>query len=90
MTGGGASAQPTFTADIVRILGNAQEQANRAGDAFVAQDRVLVALAGSEGDAGRALRVAGAEPDKREIAIAQIRKGRTVNSQNAEDSFDAL
>jgi ATP-dependent Clp protease ATP-binding subunit ClpB len=90
VTGGGASAQPTFTADIVRILGNAQEQANRAGDAFVAQDRVLVALAGSEGDAGRALRVAGAEPDKLEKAIAQIRKGRTVNSQNAEDSFDAL
>ena len=54
VTGGGASAQPSFTADIVRILGNAQEQANRAGDAFVAQDRVLVALAGSEGDAGRA------------------------------------
>jgi ATP-dependent Clp protease ATP-binding subunit ClpB len=49
-----------------------------------------VALAGSEGDAGRALRVAGAEPDKLEKAIAQIRKGRTVNSQNAEDSFDAL
>ncbi|MCA3350436.1 MAG: ATP-dependent chaperone ClpB [Roseomonas sp.] len=90
VTGGGASAQPSFTADIVRILGNAQEQANRAGDAFVAQDRVLVALAGSEGDAGRALRVAGAEPDKLEKAIAQIRKGRTVNSQNAEDSFDAL
>jgi len=90
VTGGGASAQPSFTADIVRILGNAQEQANRAGDAFVAQDRVLVALAGSEGDAGRALRLAGAEPDKLEKAIAQIRKGRTVNSQSAEDSFDAL
>ena len=73
VTGGGASAQPSFTADIVRILGNAQEQANRAGDAFVAQDRVLVALAGSEGDAGRALRLAGAEPDKLEKAIAQIR-----------------
>jgi len=90
VTGGGAAAQPSFTADIVRILGNAQEQANRAGDAFVAQDRVLVALAGSEGDAGRALRGAGAEPEKLEKAIGQIRKGRTVNSQNAEDSFDAL
>jgi len=90
VTGGGASGQPTFSADIVRILSNAQEQANRAGDAFVAQDRVLVALAGSEGDAGRALRVAGAEPDKLEKAIAQIRKGRTMNSQNAEDIFDAL
>jgi ATP-dependent Clp protease ATP-binding subunit ClpB len=90
VTGGGAAAQPSFTADIVRILGNAQEQANRAGDAFVAQDRVLVALASSEGDAGRALRIAGAEPEKLEKAIAQIRKGRTVQSQNAEDSFDAL
>ncbi|MBR0680347.1 ATP-dependent chaperone ClpB [Roseomonas eburnea] len=87
---GGGAGQPQFTPDIVRVLDAAQQQATRAGDEFVAQDRLLVALAASEGDAGRALREAGADPQRLEKAVADLRKGRTVNSQNAEESFDAL
>jgi ATP-dependent Clp protease ATP-binding subunit ClpB len=87
---GGGAGQPQFTPDIVRVLDAAQQQAQRAGDEYVAQDRLLVALAASEGDAGRALRDAGADPQRLEKAVADLRKGRTVNSQNAEQSFDAL
>jgi ATP-dependent Clp protease ATP-binding subunit ClpB len=87
---GGGAGQPGFTPDIVRVLDAAQQQAQRMGDAFVAQDRLLVALAASEGDAGRALREAGADAQRLEKAVADLRKGRTVGSQNAEESFDAL
>jgi len=87
---GGGAGQPGFTPDIVRVLDAAQQQATRSGDAFVAQDRLLVALAASEGDAGRALREAGADAQRLEKAVVDLRKGRTVNSQNAEESFDAL
>jgi ATP-dependent Clp protease ATP-binding subunit ClpB len=87
---GGGAGQPQFTPDIVRVLDAAQQQAQRAGDEYVAQDRLLVALAASDGDAGRALREAGADPQRLEKAVADLRKGRTVNSQNAEQSFDAL
>ena len=87
---GGGAGQPQFTPDIVRVLDAAQQQAMRAGDEYVAQDRLLVALAASEGEAGRALREAGADPQRLEKAVADLRKGRTVNSQNAEESFDAL
>src|SRR4029453_10368431 len=40
--------------------------------------------------AGRALRGAGADAQRLEAAVADLRKGRTVSSQNAEESFDAL
>src|SRR5882757_4077303 len=57
---GGGAGQPQITPDLVRILDAAQQAAQKAGDAYVAQDRVLVALAGAEGGAARALRGAGA------------------------------
>ena len=47
MPGGGAG-QPQFTPDIVRVLDAAQQQAQKAGDEYVAQDRLLVALAASD------------------------------------------
>ena len=87
---GGGAGQPQFTPDVVRVLDAAQQQATRAGDEFVAQDRLLVALAASETPAGRALRGAGADAQRLEAAVADLRKGRTVNSQNAEEGFDAL
>jgi ATP-dependent Clp protease ATP-binding subunit ClpB len=72
------------------VLDAAQQMAQRAGDEFVAQDRLLQGLAASDTPAGRALRAAGADPQRLEKAVADLRKGRTVNSQNAEDQFDAL
>ncbi len=87
---GGGAGQPQFTPDIVRVLDAAQQQATKAGDQFVAQDRLLVALAASEGETGRAFRDAGANPQQLEAAVADLRKGRTVNSPNAEESFEAL
>ncbi|MDO9710676.1 ATP-dependent chaperone ClpB [Paracraurococcus lichenis] len=89
VTGGGAG-QPGFTPDIVRVLDAAQQQAQKAGDSFVAQDRLLVALAASDAPAGRILKQAGADAQRLEAAVADLRKGRKVDSQNAEQSFDAL
>jgi ATP-dependent Clp protease ATP-binding subunit ClpB len=87
---GAGAGNPQFTPEIVRVLDAAQQLSQRAGDEFVAQDRLLQALAASDTPAGRALRTAGADAQKLEKAVADLRKGRTVNSQNAEDQFDAL
>ncbi|MGG5812316.1 ATP-dependent chaperone ClpB [Falsiroseomonas sp. CW058] len=87
---GGGAGQPQFTPEIVRALDAAQQLAQRAGDEFVAQDRLLQAIAASDTGAGRALRAAGADPQRLEKAVADLRKGRTVGSQNAEEQFDAL
>ncbi len=91
VTGGGAAGQqPQFMPDIVRVLDSAQQLATKAGDEFVAQDRLLQALAASDTQAGRALRAAGADAQRLEKAVADLRKGRTVDSQNAEQQFEAL
>jgi len=87
---GAGAGQPQFTPDIVRVLDAAQQQAQRAGDSYVAQDRLLVALAASDTPAGRILKQAGADAQRLEAAVEDVRKGRKVDSQNAEEKFDAL
>jgi ATP-dependent Clp protease ATP-binding subunit ClpB len=87
---GSGAGQPQFTPDIVRVLDAAQQQAARAGDEYVAQDRLLVALAASDSGAARILKQAGADAQRLEAAVKDLRKGRKVDSQNAEQSFDAL
>src|SRR5689334_2608704 len=87
---GSGAGQPQFTPEIVRALDAAQQAAAKAGDEYVAQDRLLVALAASDTPAARALRDSGATAQAIEKAVADIRKGRRVTSQNAESTFDAL
>ncbi len=87
---GGGAGQPQATPALVRILDAAQRAAEKAGDEYVAQDRLLLALAASDGAAAKALRAGGATPQALEKAVADIRKGRKVTSQNAEANFDAL
>ena len=87
---GAGAGQPQADPDLVRVLDAAQQAATRAGDEYVAQDRLLAAIAASQGGAGRAMREAGATPDAIERALASVRKGRRVESANAESGFDAL
>jgi ATP-dependent Clp protease ATP-binding subunit ClpB len=87
---GAGAGQPQFVPEIVRVLDAAQQQAAKTGDSFVAQDRLLVALAASETPAGKALVAAGATAQKLEGAVEAVRKGRKVDSASAEQQFDAL
>ncbi|HQU03827.1 MAG TPA: Clp protease N-terminal domain-containing protein, partial [Acidocella sp.] len=87
---GAGAGQPNITPDLVRVLDAAQQQATKAGDEYVAQDRLLVALAASDTAAGRALKASGATAQAIERAVNDIRKGRKVDSATAEQQFDAL
>jgi ATP-dependent Clp protease ATP-binding subunit ClpB len=87
---GGGAGQPQATPELVRVLDAAEQGAKKAGDEYVAQDRLLLALSAADGPCGRDLRMAGATPQALEKAIADIRKGRKVTSANAEANFDAL
>ena len=87
---GGGAGQPQVTPELVRVLDAAQQAAKEAGDSFVAQDRLLLALATSDTSAGRALRGSGTTPQALDKAVADIRQGRRVDSANAEANFDAL
>jgi ATP-dependent Clp protease ATP-binding subunit ClpB len=87
---GAGAGQPQITPDLVRVLDAAQQGAQKAGDEYVAQDRLLVALAAGDGPAAKSLRDAGATADRLDRAVMDIRKGRKVDSATAEQNFDAL
>jgi ATP-dependent Clp protease ATP-binding subunit ClpB len=87
---GSGAQQPQPTPGLVRVLDAAQQAAQKAGDDFVAQDRLLAALAASDGAAGRALRDARATPQALDKAITELRRGRRVTSTGAEANFEAL
>jgi ATP-dependent Clp protease ATP-binding subunit ClpB len=87
---GAGAGQPTITADLVRVMDAAQQAAAKVGDEYVAQDRLLVALAASDTPAGRALNAAKASARALERAVTDMRKGRKVDSATAEQQFDAL
>ena len=87
---GPGAGQPQVTPELVRVLDAAERAAEKAGDEYVAQDRLLVALAAGEGPGARALRANGASAAAIEKALGEIRKGRKVTSAGAEATFDAL
>ncbi|HEY0207180.1 MAG TPA: ATP-dependent chaperone ClpB [Acetobacteraceae bacterium] len=87
---GSGAGQPQVAPELVRVLDAAQQAATKAGDEYVAQDRLLLALVGSDTPSSRALRAAGVTVQALDKAITDMRKGRKVESPNAEAGFDAL
>ena len=87
----GGSGQVYVSAEAARLFDAAEKAADKASDKFVTAERLLLALALETGtDAGKALREAGATPEKINAAINEIRKGRTADSASAEQAYDAL
>ncbi len=90
VSGGGAQATPGLDNDAVRILDQAEQLAQKAGDSFVPVQRLLQALALSAGEAGRALKAASVDAKALETAIQQATGGRSADSAGAENAYDAM
>ena len=74
-----------------KLFQDAEAGAKKAGDSFVTTERLLLAVAGLSGDpAADALKNAGVTAKALEGAIAQLRQGRTADSANAEEGYEAL
>jgi ATP-dependent Clp protease ATP-binding subunit ClpB len=76
--------------DLSRLLNVTDKLAQQRGDAFIASELFLLAALDDNGDAGRALKAAGATKQKLEAAIDAMRGGEKVQSENAEDQRQAL
>jgi ATP-dependent Clp protease ATP-binding subunit ClpB len=91
VSGSGAQQTPGLDNDAVRVLDQAEQIAQKAGDSYVTVERLLVALALSLNTAaGKALQAANARPEALNAAINQLRGGRTADTASAEDRYDAL
>ena len=82
--------QAYIDTQTVKVIGQAEDLAKKAGDQFVPAERMITALAIVKSAAKDALSAGGVSAQSLNSAIVDIRKGRTANSANAEDGYDAL
>ena len=74
-----------------KLFAEAEAGAKKAGDSFITVERMLIALAGLKNNkAADALTQAGVTPSLLEAAVSQLRQGRTADSANAEEGYEAL
>ena len=78
----GQAIEVSASRDLVKVLDNAEQLAQKAKDAFVSVERLLQALL--------IYKSYNVDLHKLNDAINKMRQGRTADSATAEDSFDAL
>ncbi len=86
----GQAGQLSVGNDLARLLNVTDKLAQQRGDAFIASELFVLAALEDSGDAGKALKAAGADKARLEAAIAKVRGGESVKDENAEDSRQAL
>ena len=88
---GPGSGQLRISGDLSKIIDNALILAEKSGDKFVTLERIFQAmLMAKKTDLGGYLEAAKITDTIINHAINDIRKGRTADSANAEDQFEAL
>src|SRR5213593_1858443 len=88
---GGGAGQLYLEPALARVFDTAEKSGEKAGDSFVTVERLLLALAiEKDSEAGKILSRAGVTPQNLNAAIEALRKGRTADSANAEQAYDAL
>ena len=87
----GEGTQSLMSQDFTRVMLEAEKLADKANDKYVTLERILQALALTDGTpAYQILKDAGVDAKKLNQAINDYRQGRTADSESAEDNFEAL
>ncbi len=86
VTGG----EPYLSRESNAVLQKAVELSGKMGDQFVSLEHVVLALLLEKSTVSSILKDAGVTEKELRAAIAELRKGEKVNSQSAEDTYNAL
>ncbi len=87
----GGNGQLYMAAPMAKVFTTAEDLAKKAGDSFVTVERLLTAMAVEKSAKTADILVkAGVSPQALNQAINDLRKGRTADSANAEQGYDAL
>ena len=82
--------EPYLSRESNEVLQKAIDYSKQMGDEFVSIEPVLLALLNVNSSAATLLKQAGMNEKELRSAIMELRKGSTVNSQSAEDQYQAL
>ncbi|MBL8860470.1 MAG: AAA family ATPase [Planctomycetes bacterium] len=86
-----SGSQLAMSRALAEVLQEAQATAKKMGDAFTSTEHLLLALARKGGpEVAGLLAARGARPERIEAAIQEVRKGRKVETQDPEASFESL
>ena len=81
---------PYLSRESNQVITKAQDTAKQMGDEFVSVEPLLLALLDVNSPAANILKSNGATKSELEKAISELRQGSKVNSQSAEESYQAL
>jgi ATP-dependent Clp protease ATP-binding subunit ClpB len=87
---GSGAGQVYMAPETARLFDQAEQLAEKAGDAFVTVEYMLLALALSKGTAADILKRAGVTAQNLNGAISDIRQGRKAETATAEGNYEAL
>ena len=76
--------------ELVKLLQAAEKESLKRGDAFVASELFLLALADGKSELTRAAKAAGLSRQSLETAVDAVRGGQSVNSADAEGQRESL
>jgi ATP-dependent Clp protease ATP-binding subunit ClpB len=87
----GGNGQVYLAQPLAKVCTTAEDAAKKAGDSFVTVERLLLALAiETSATTSASLKKGGVTANALNQVINDVRKGRTADSANAEQGFDAL
>ncbi len=82
--------EPYLSRESNEVLQKAIDYSKQMGDEFVSIEPLLLALLSVNSSAATILKQEGMNEKELRAAIQELRKGSTVNSQSAEDQYQAL
>ena len=85
-----SGGEPYFSNDTAKVLQQAQDVAAKMGDEFVSIEPILIALLKGNNTAARILKDAGLSEEMVRKAVGELRQGQKVQSQSADDNYQAL
>lgn len=85
-----SGASTYLSSDTGNVLHKAESYLNEFNDTYVALEHLWLALLGASDSVGRMLKDSGMDKQTLKKIILELRQGATVNSQSAEDSYQAL
>src|SRR5215813_9576319 len=75
---------------LLRDMDKAEDEAKKLKDEYVSSEHLLIALAEDRGAVGEALKSSGVTRDRLLTVLKDVRGGKRVTSQEAEDTYQAL
>jgi len=89
VTGSGHDA-PYATPELVKLLDEAETEADKMKDQFVSTEHLLLAMLSVDGTAGHILKESGVRREPVLQALAAVRGGQRVTDQNPDEKYQAL